>query len=487
MLSREYQEGLLLLQQQRFQPAYQRFQIASQGSTEPEVWFALGVSAYRLHILPEAYRAFETGLSLLPSPKLGAQLRGGLGDVLFDMGNYQEALTYYQQALDFQPGWLGLRLKRAATYLRLQRYEDALAETEALLQMQFPPAETRYLRALIYLGQQNWKQALPELQALQAYPAHRFEALQDLNWLYRTQGLRQEAVQSAEALLVLGSDYPQAYRLATLTYLEQLYLCLPEANCKALRSLTYRALERWQLSDVYHPEAFAVFGQLQQLEQNWGAAEQAYQQASQYFPQSLTYALKQAEMVRAQGKPIASAGGMKQHSPETERQIWQELGKWPSLAQDYLDNAESKNSSTRLFWQALLQTNWKHPAEFTAKALKSLETPLNSPEQKMEQAFRLWSAGEKSWAIRLVKSARTMAPDWWLPYEVLGYLYREQPIESFKWLKIAYLLNPISQELLHSLLQVSPAGTERQDLLLRGLKTFPNDSQLQNWYLESLK
>ena len=152
-LERHYKEGLQLLKQRYFALATEKFRKAlQQESDNAEIWFALGVSLYQQQDLLGAYQAYKSGLRLLPELALQARLRSGLGDIYFEQQNFNQAIAAYLQALEYQPGWSGVRLKLATALLREQRFEEALFHSEQLQQQSLPPAESLYLQSLIYLA-----------------------------------------------------------------------------------------------------------------------------------------------------------------------------------------------------------------------------------------------------------------------------------------------------------------------------------------------
>lgn len=474
-----YAEGLQLLQQGFYQEASQQLARSVALLAEPERCFALGVAYFKLHQLPKAYQAYQQALGLLPAPAVAARIRSGLGDVYFEMEAYTDALNAYRQALTFEPGWSGVRLKLATSYLRLERFGEALRESEALLKSQQPLSEAHYLRSLIYLGRHQWDQASQELQKLATQPEHRFEAYQQLNWLYRLQQKYPQAREIAErGVKEFGSSVPQAWQLAAATGLEQLTLCLPLAGCDAQPASIRSYLERWLLLNPEQPQVYFELGWFEQLQGNLEGARDAYARAYGLFPSHTDYLLKLAETQWALGDRAAARAVMMKQPLPAGPLLWRELPKWagaePELLQSWLAQTlpgVSWPQELKPFWLAYLG------------ALPELSE--SSAEVQVIQALRLWQAGQPVWAKPLLLQAHRQEPQWWLPCELLGRLLLEiRAPQALDWLTAAYRLNPLSRELALLLAENLPEA-QRRNHIAKALESFPDDRRLQSLYLKN--
>lgn len=485
-----YAEGLQLLQQGLYPEASRTLERAADLSPLPERLFALGVAYFRQHRPAQAYQAYQQALSRLPEPGLSARIRSGLGDVYFEMEDYARAADVYRQALDFQPGWTGVRLKLATSYLRLERYNEALSESETLLKAQDPLIEAYYLRSLIYLGRHEWQAATSELEALAARQPRRFEAYQQLNWLYRLQRRYTEAVKVADDAAAAYRSLPQAYQLAAVTRLDKMTQCLPTPDCRIASDgeAARGHLDRWLLLAPEQPQVYFELGRLEQLSGDRQAARDAFEHAFLLFPARSDYLLRLAETDWALNQRTKAREWLKSlPMPEAGSPLWRELAKWqsqdPALLASWMARqnkplpAMTNPSDDLAFWLGFL--NWLLPDGASQPALR--------PETQTLQALRLWRAGETRWARQLLLQAHQQDPEWWLPCELLGRISVETgSADAINWLTAAYALHPGSRDLALRLAQQLPAGPERRTHLEQSLQTFPEDSQLQELYLQDL-
>lgn len=498
---RHYQEALLLMQEGRFVDARQELEQSVRDNASSDAYFALGVSCFQLHQLEAARSAYQEALRLLPPAELAARIRGGLGDVYFENGDYARAVSAYRQVLE-NHDWPGVRLKLATAYLRLYRYSDALQESETLMQQTSPLAETHYLRSLIYLARKNWDAALDELNQLSRYPEHQQEAYQHLNWLYRLQGRYDEAMQMATELAEHNTQQdPAIYRLAAETGLEALQVCLPAPDCLTPQRLapTQKYLERWLLIAPHQAQAYFIWGQWEQLQGHFAAALQDYQEAANGFPERLDYNLKLALLYQSLQNPKQALALLQAIPPERSKEeaLWQEMPKWfsiyPQLPQRWLTNLAQTDlppllKGRYLFWKGYFLWQTEGPSKGVQELWQKAEKHLKQePEGLMIQALRLWQAAEKDWAARLLQQIHQQRPNWWLPEVYLGRYYLEtEPTEAQKWLQAAYRQNPADLSLALDLLKTYPQGPSQQALLRQLLQSFPDERKLQELYLEEI-
>lgn len=500
-LDRHYQEGLLLMQQGRFNEALSELKQSIAQEAHSETYFALGVAYFQRHQLNLANNAYQQGMRLLPPEDLAARIQGGLGDVFFENGDYHQAITAYRRALQAHPEWIGVRLQLASAYLRLERYSSALSESEQILQSSTPLAEIHYLRGLIYLARRDWPAALKELNQLSQYPEHFIEAHQHLNLLYRMQKKYPEAIQIAEELIQSDkSQSPGNYKLAAETWLESLTACLPETDCFNSDAVQHIKghLERWLLTAPDQAQAYFLLGQVEQLQGHWLEALRSYQQAFTYFPERLDYRLKLATMYQTLNQKDRAYQLLSAIPPErfSEEALWQEMPKWfetnPELVKNWQSNINTQDLSPLLkgrylFWKAYFL--WQNPEFHERKDLwqEAEKSLYQEPEGLMIQALKLWQAGEKKWSARILLQIHHQRPDWWLPQDYLGQYYLNHDLtEAQKWLGSAHLQNPISLPLALNLLGTySPH--EAPVLAEKLLQSFPEEKRIQEFYLQIIQ
>lgn len=494
-IERYYKEGLQLLKQRHFSLASDKFRQALQNEADnAEIWFALGVSLYQQQDLLGAYQAYKSGLRLLPNAALQARLRSGLGDIYFDQQDFEQAISAYLQALEYQPGWSGVRLKLATALLREQRFEEALFHSEQLQQHSLPPAESLYLQSLIYLAQQNIHEAIPTLEKLALYPDHAFNARQMLIWLYQKNN-EMAYQQNKAALMPLAKDYPEVYRVIGFSESQRYFNCYLQAAqvCATTDYLT--TLQKWQLSGFNTDSAYLALGAYHQIHHQWDQAELAFLRAHQIFPEHADYMLRALLMKKAQNKMSQPLSWQSLQRSTEEPYSWRILSPWSEEIKEPIPiSTESQlNAGNRLFWQGFFQSPWYAPPTIEVQKLwKQAEKGMKEgAEKKIVQAWRLWLAGERKWALTSLKAAQVFAPDWWLPY-ALWSLFAAQtggvpPEEQHQVIEIAYSLNPISLKIAQLRFTQPLAPSLEQSYLKEVLTTFPEHEPFQYRYLQLLQ
>ncbi len=445
-----YHQGLRLLKHRRFTQATAYFRRALQiAPEEAKIWFALGVSLYKAQDLPGAYEAYRNGLQLLPPPALQARLRSGLGDIFFEQQDFTAAIEAYTRALDYQPGWTGVRLKLATALLREQRFKEALSHTEALESVQLPPAEALYLNGLIYLAQGQNKKAIAALEQLTAYPAHEFNARQMLTWLYM-QAQMPEYFNNRDAMSELSGAYPEVYRVVGFGESQRDFDCFLRTASPCVQEDLLDTLQRWRLSGVGLDSAHEATGLYYQLRQNWSAAADAYQRAYAAFPERRDYRLR-AEALRW---TQAQRDGMSPDQFQAESYALRELKVLSQWTETEIAIKGGKNT----FWNVFFQQPWyqKPTLEMTKRWRQLNIQQLTTSEEDIIKAWQLWLAGESDWALKVLEQARTRDPHWWLPHALWGWFALQIPkheTAAYQAVEIAYTLNPLSLKLMELRLQ----------------------------------
>lgn len=494
-----YAEGLYLLQQQQFEPAAQRLEQSARLQARADNLFALGVAYFRLHRYAQAHTAYTEALRHVPDEALSARIRSGLGDVLLQLEDYGPAVDLYQRALGQEPTWAGVRLRLATAYLRLGRVEEALHEAETLRQYPNSNQEAAFLRSLIYLAQEDWEPASAELELLSQDPVYRFQAWQQLNWLYRLQGRTEDAVRVARLLIKHYSlAGPQAYQLAAGTWLEGVRDCvaLPACDPVPLAEEARNFFQRWLLLAPQQSQAYDGLGQLEQWLARWPEAREAYLQAHRLFPERPTYLLHLAVMERALGQSESAVQRLQALSIPPDSQLWPELAPWaleqPDLFSHWsaqLPRRTDQHRGLALFWHTYV--DWQRDGQWTPERELSWQRAerllRTGGEVQVIQALRLWRAGQPDWALSLLKQAHSQAREFWLPVEMLARIQANyQPEKATVWLNTAYRLNPHSLFLAETLLQLSEGTPAHREHLRRILQTFAENTRFQAAYLEMM-
>lgn len=491
--NRYYHEGLQLLQEGELPLATQRFrQALLQGEDRAEIWFALGVALYQQQDLTGAHQAYTSGLRLLPDRPIQGRLRSGLGDIYFEQQNFSQAIRAYEQALEIQPNWSGVRLKLATALLREQRFAEALVHSEWLQNQPLPPAEGLYLRSLIYLAQQDLEAAIPSLEKLASYPEHAFNARQMLTWLYPP-NREQDYLANAQALKAMAANYPAVYRVLGFSESQRYFNCYLKSATPCQVADYLETLQRWRLSGVNTDSAYIALGNYYQLQHQWDAAESAFRRAAQRFPERLHYTQKARLMARAQNKSTPSLSISEFETESPDQSLWYSLSTENEAPTELFNAIANLEDTENHFWKGYFQAPWfTPPSKATQKLWQKTESTLpESAEKKIIQSWRLWQAGQTQWALKTLESAQQNAPQWWLSYGLWSLFARDLPhIQDAHYQRIteiAYTLNPGSLTLAELRFHRPLAPEERLKRLREVLQTFPEHATFQQAYLETLQ
>lgn len=250
----------------------------------------------------EAISAHEKELAHAPSPL--AQLR--YGDTEFARGEYANAASRYEMALQQAPDLAEAKHNLAMTMLRLENPAEALLLTAEILSRANVP-QTHVLRGSILQQLQQPQEAIAHYRAALAIAPHLFDAHNNLAGVLQTLGMHTEArphaeqavqlrPQSAEALVQLGNIEAHAGAFASaqkryeaaLDIAPHLYQALG-----ALGALHQRAGNIAAAEEVYAqallrapdaPDLHANLGWLRHTQGNYAAAVASYDTALQIDP-----------------------------------------------------------------------------------------------------------------------------------------------------------------------------------------------------------
>lgn len=144
-----FQSGTELLSQARYDDAAQEFLRGLWADTaQSSLWASLGLAHVGAGRLEDAM--FATRMAMTLSPGEGAYPNNA-GSILFRMGRYREAISYYERAVQINPGGRGLYLANiAACQYALGRVDEAVtAYQEASADPSMPPSGFYYLGSLL--------------------------------------------------------------------------------------------------------------------------------------------------------------------------------------------------------------------------------------------------------------------------------------------------------------------------------------------------
>ncbi len=84
------------------------------------------------------------------------------GQTEYGLANFEQALAYFSQALDLDPGNTGALFERGRTFISLGRFEDAVAEYDALIAVETDNPTAFFNRALAYENLDNFAAAVAD-------------------------------------------------------------------------------------------------------------------------------------------------------------------------------------------------------------------------------------------------------------------------------------------------------------------------------------
>lgn len=158
-----FQTGTELLSQARYDAAAQEFLRGLWADTaQSSLWASLGLAHVGAGRLEDAL--FATRMAMTLSPSEGAYPNNA-GSILFRMARYREAISYYERAVQVNPGGRGLYLANiAACQYALGRVDEAVhSYQEASADPSMPPSGFYYLGTLL-AGRGEREQAIASLE-----------------------------------------------------------------------------------------------------------------------------------------------------------------------------------------------------------------------------------------------------------------------------------------------------------------------------------
>lgn len=232
-------KGRILLDQQKFLPAYQEFKKVIE--LNPETfwgWLFTGISLAHLDSLQESRVSLRKALDFAPNDPLGNYY---LGSVLSQLNRSREAIPYLESALRVRPDWVAVLSTLAGVYESLEEYtvSDSLFETalrvdpenalvlnnygyslserdirleEALRMAQKAvernPDNGAYLDTMgwIYFKMGEYEKALEYIEKAHSIRRESAEVAEHLGDVYDKLGLKERARQAWEEALKLDQD-----------------------------------------------------------------------------------------------------------------------------------------------------------------------------------------------------------------------------------------------------------------------------------------
>jgi len=205
--------GSVFFQREYFEQAEASFQIALRDNpASAEASYGLGSVYLKQHKQKAAREYFERATQLQASyPDTLPNAWNNLGLIATQDGRMQEAVPYFEHALQLSADHLIALNNLANSYRQQKRWEEARQVFEHALAAHPEDAEASYGLGMVYAQLNDTDQAYEYLQqALRLRPGYP-EALNNLGVLYLRSGRRDQAVASFEECIRVAPAFDQSY------------------------------------------------------------------------------------------------------------------------------------------------------------------------------------------------------------------------------------------------------------------------------------
>jgi tetratricopeptide (TPR) repeat protein len=205
--------GSVYFQRGYMEQAAASFRIALRDDpSSAEAAYGLGSVYLDQQKTAEARESFERALTLRATyPDTLANAWNNLGLLAAREGRPDEAVVYFQKALQLSPDHSIALINLGSSYRQTKRWDDARKIYEHALAVNPNNAEANYGIGMVYAQNENTDEAFTSLQkALNLRPAYP-EALNNLGILYLRTQRRDQAVASFEECIRVAPAFDQAY------------------------------------------------------------------------------------------------------------------------------------------------------------------------------------------------------------------------------------------------------------------------------------
>jgi tetratricopeptide (TPR) repeat protein len=201
-----YERGYFLQAQQFFGQALK------EDPSSAEALYGLGSAYLQQQKTEEARDCFQRALKLHASyPGTLPNCWNNLGILAAREGNFDQAIQYFQQALQIDPAHSIALQNLGSAYRQTKDWPQAKSMLERALALNPDDAEANYSLGMVYAQQNDMDHARDYLQrAIALRPAYP-EALNNLGILYLRTRHPEEAIQSFEQSIRVAPVYDQAY------------------------------------------------------------------------------------------------------------------------------------------------------------------------------------------------------------------------------------------------------------------------------------
>ncbi|MBP0019598.1 MAG: tetratricopeptide repeat protein [Cyanobacteria bacterium SBLK] len=179
-----------------------------QESLSYQEWFDRGIQLGNLGRFEEALTCFDQALQFQPD-KYEAWLSQGFA--LFNLGRFEEALTCFDQALQFQPDYHEAWVNRGNALFNLGRLEEAIASYDRALQFQPDYHEAWVNRGLALFNLGRLEEAIASYDRALHFKLDYHEAWNNRGSALGTLGRLEEAIASYDRALHFKPDKYEAW------------------------------------------------------------------------------------------------------------------------------------------------------------------------------------------------------------------------------------------------------------------------------------
>ena len=272
--------GNIYYGQRQYRKALTQYIQATDRSTSPRSWHAVGATYQALHELDSAALAFDHAIRL---DTLYVPVYTSFGDLLEQQGRYSEALKYTMTALEMRPDHLPDQLRQARILLRLGHIDEAIALLQFIIPRYPHHSEPRYI-----LGQ-AWQQSGFPNQSSKI-----FEAAESLRVMEQRLGMLANAAETQSTNFQTQIDYAIALRQAGRLQL---------------------ALKKYLVAQALRPDNWNLQFHIATIEADLGEFEHAQKRLTRILDADSSYALAWLSLV-----DIYTAT----NQPSLAEQAWQE-------------------------------------------------------------------------------------------------------------------------------------------------------------------
>ncbi|MEO0199241.1 MAG: tetratricopeptide repeat protein [candidate division WOR-3 bacterium] len=209
--------ALLLIDIEDYKEALETIEKAISLKEEPYSFYIKGRALFGLGKFEEAEKIF---LELKPVLKDAINISADLGDLYFDAGDYEKAITEYKEAIALDPFDPILFNNLALCYFHTDDYDSAIETLRSALQLDPENPEIHDNLAMALYEKGNVNEAIQELQKAIELDANFVQAHVDLSLIYYESELYEEAIDEIKKAIEIEPDNSVYHAILSNIYLK---------------------------------------------------------------------------------------------------------------------------------------------------------------------------------------------------------------------------------------------------------------------------